>query len=83
MDAEGEARILTGSGTELGLRAAAAMDEASRRLGPIAVAPGSRPARARLVDLGLLSDPAQVRSAVVAECAMGDTEIVAVLLGAG
>ena len=83
VDAEGEAAILTGSGAELGLRVASAIDGASRRLGPIAVAPVVRVLRGpRLVDLGLISDPAQVRSAVLAECAMGDDDVVAVLLGA-
>ena len=83
VDAEGEAAILTGSGAELGPRVASAIDGASRRLGPIAVAPVVRVLRGpRLVDLGLISDPAQVRSAVLAECAMGDDDVVAVLLGA-
>ena len=79
------ATILTGRGVVARrLRSVPAIDGASRHLGPIAVAPEVRVLRgARLVDLGLLSDPRQVRAAVLEECAMADDDVVAVILGRG
>ena len=85
VDAEGEGTILTGRGSSFADSVGPAIDGASRHLGPIAVAPEVRVLRgARLVDLGLLSDPRQVRAAVLEECAMADDDdVVAVILGRG
>ena len=82
VDAEGEAAILTGSGAELGLRVASAIDGASRRLGPIAVAPVVRVCAGLGWSTSASSSVQPVRSAVLAECAMGDDDSVVVLLGA-
>ena len=78
---KGKGRVLAGQGCEV----AAALEERIpalvRHFGPIAVAPAVRFVRgSRLVDLTLISSPADVRQAVLAECAVANDEQVVALL---
>jgi N-methylhydantoinase A/oxoprolinase/acetone carboxylase beta subunit len=81
IDAEGEGRVITGSGAGVVEEVRRAVDASSRHLGPIAVAPVLRVLRgARLLDLSLLSDPRQVLTAALDECAMAAEAPVAVIV---
>jgi N-methylhydantoinase A len=81
IDAEGDGHVITGTGAEVVDEVRRAVDALSRHLGPIAVAPVLRVLRgARLLDLSLLSDPRQVLTAALDECAMAAEAPVAVIV---
>jgi N-methylhydantoinase A len=81
IDAEGTGRVISGAGSAMADEVRRAVDVSSRHLGPIAVAPVLRVLRgARLLDLSLLSDPRQVLSAALDECAMAADDPVAVIV---
>jgi hypothetical protein len=81
IDAAGTGSVLTGAGREVSTAVTAAIEGASRHLGPIAVAPVLRVLRgSRLVDLSLLSEPRQVRAAAIDECEMAGDDPVAIIV---
>jgi N-methylhydantoinase A len=82
--ARGEGVALAGPGAEVARRLSAELARRTRHLGPFAVAPAVRIVRGRrLVDLSMLSSPAEAERAALAECALADGETLVALVEAG
>jgi N-methylhydantoinase A len=78
---KGKGRALAGQGSEVAAALEERIPELVRHYGPISVAPAVRFVRgSSLVDLTLISSPAEVRQAVLAECAVANNEQVVALL---
>ncbi len=78
----GRGRIEICSGDDMRERLDRLIDEGTRHLGPVAVAPGLRLVRgARLVDLTLFSEPKTVLEAAEAECSVAAGQDVVALFG--
>ncbi|MDQ4096100.1 MAG: methylhydantoinase [Actinomycetota bacterium] len=75
----GKGHVELARGAEMRGRLETLVEDATRHLGPVAVAPGVRLVRgARLIDLTLFSEPKTVIAAAEVECALaGDEEMVA------
>jgi hypothetical protein len=78
---QGKGRVLIGDGDALAGELPEVVEAASRRLGPVVVAPVVRVLRGgRLVDLGIISDPRQVLAAAQEECAMAASAPMAIVI---
>jgi hypothetical protein len=80
MLAAGHGTVLHGSGGEIAEHLRGELPGMTRHVGPVAIAPMLRVLRGpRLVDLSLLSSPAQALEAALAECTLAGTDSIAIL----